>query len=56
MNENQRAAFILAVIGFFPVAVAGPSVESHSPKHYMLMISFLVGMLAFGWLISIYHK
>ena len=53
MNDNQRSAFILAVIGFFPVAVNGP-MDYHSPKHYVLMLSFLIGMLAFGWMISIW--
>ncbi len=53
MNPNQRAAFILSVIGFLPVVVLGP-VADNSAKHYALMFSFWIGMLAFGWMISIW--
>jgi hypothetical protein len=54
LNPNQRAAFILTVLGFLPVAVHGPGVVHHSMAHYILLASFLIGMLAFGWMISIW--
>jgi hypothetical protein len=55
MNLNQRHAFILAVLGFLPPACHSPAIH-HSVEHYVLLISFLIGMLGFGWLISIYRQ
>lgn len=55
MNQNQRAAFILAVLGFLPVACAG-TVVYHSAQHYALSICFLIGIFAFGWLLCIFKR